>query len=248
MSDRRFPTSYWAITLAGVLSQACASTSRLALPASIREQADRYSVGGHVTLLQRKLRYGPYTVTKPFIYRSEDHREATLFNGQRERYEEHHHGKFELKTGSGVFRAKCEQATAHVIQHEKSLEYQRVNGEGGFSIRDDETSRAGARIYGCAIAQPSGSELRLTQRDDADGLVEGPGIHWELALLYKLEQPPALAAGLSGGVVVRDGGEVLGVVDNSYESASVTFARGLEPTTRDRLAAVAAALLLLRDM
>ncbi len=241
---KRGPT----LVVVGLLAAACASSSQLVLPASLREQADRYSVGGHVTALQRRLRFGPYTVTKPFIYKSDSHREATMFNGQQEHFESHQHGKFELQTGSGTFHARCEQALVIATQHDKSLQYQSVNGEGGLSIRDEAVASTDARIYGCAIGQPSGEELRLTRRENEDGLVEGANVHWALQPLFGLDDRPALATGLRGGFVVRDGEAVLGVVENSYESASVTIARGLDPQTRDRFAAVAAALLLLRDM
>jgi hypothetical protein len=236
------------VALVAALSASCASTSQLALPGSLRDQADRYSVGGHVAALQRKLRFGPYTATKAFIYKSEDHRQATLFNGQQESFEAHHHGKLELRTHSGTFLVRCEQVLVTATQHEKSLQYERVNGSSDLYIRDDVVARTGARAYRCAIGQQAGEELRLTHLDDSDGTVEGAGVHWRFRAVYRLEQPPALAAGLQGGFVVREGDLVLGVVDASYERASVTIARGLAQTTRDRFAAVAAALLLLRDM
>ncbi len=218
------------------------------LPDDLRDRADRYTVAGQIDMFTHKLTFGPYTAAKVWISESSSQSGPTLFNGRTEHIEDKHKGSFELATASGTFRGRCVEALVEVLKHETNWELEGHNGEVGLHSRDRANLAAGSKSYRCDIGQPSGPELRFQFIFGEPGSVHGDDIDLRIAPLGSTSERPRLAVGLSAGFVLLAGQTPVAAVDVSTIDGSVTLSRELSPSHRDRVAAIAVGLLLLRSM
>ncbi len=216
------------------------------MPRDFLAGADALTVSGDLHKAPRAVSFGPYATRKAWVnapQRKEE--EPNMFNGYISHAEQRQTAGFELASASGaLFKGHCTRESSETIDRDHALVFGKKGMEWEESIaRADFTS-----TFRCGLDGPDGETLRLALIDGRRGKVEGHALEQRLEGLAQARSktsPPA--DGSATYLIDEASAKPAGAVILGPEAKDL-LRRDLPAAQRDRVAVVAMALLLLRDM
>lgn len=241
---RTRPRPWLLLVLLAACAQRCPN-ARTGLPADLLSNADALDVRGNLRQSPRALSFGPYATRKAWVNAPQrNEQEPSFMNGWVSHAEQKQTAGFELAHEAGaLFKGHCTRESRETVDRDRSL----VFGKNGMEWQERVVQAEFSSIFRCVLTSPEGEQLRLGLRDGRRGKVEGKTSEQELAALARPSTKEAPGVDLAATYVIEDGTASLGAVALTAEP-KVMLRKGLPTAQRDRLAAIATALLLLRDM
>ncbi|MDB4973407.1 MAG: hypothetical protein JWN48_1748 [Myxococcaceae bacterium] len=236
--------------LAGLLLSACAIPTTPALvPLELRELVERYPVADSPTYLgEHELTFGPYTARHIGGYRKTFQSDAALLNKQTDTSEYTYTGSFDFESPGMNFHAECKKERRHVVQHRRGeFEWGLQNGHFYAGFKDDPRVLEASYSYRCALQRSTGTRVSL-EFDGFSGVVRAAERELIFGSIGDGSENPETFWGLSTGYLFVQAQEPVAAVDLREGRMSVTLLRDLPTSQKNDLAALAMAMLFLRDM